>query len=419
MAAFSLILTGAFALPGLIRLVFPALSQLVYQLLGRDAQLAVLSLHAALGKTTVAVASLMIGIAMMVSLAVMIASFRQTVTDWVDQSMRADLWIEPAAKTVTKRAGFLSPQLLAQVQQLPGVTAVDPFLDVPITYAGQPANLGVGDVALLLQHGQLRWLTPTSSSQVLARLSRQPGVLLTESFARKHQLTAGDAVTLASPQGPVTLSVVAVYADYASEHGYIIVPRRWYEATFHDFRLNGLAVYTQAGVSSVKVKAALQQAVGPNTALTIRTNQELRQEVFRIFDQTFQITYALHAITIVVSVISVMNTLFALVLGDKREYGILKYLGLSRKQLMRMVFTQAAVLGVVGQGMGWLVGWGLSVVLIEVVNKQSFGWTIQMLWPWPYLLQSFGLVMLAAVVSAWWPARQAAKTPAPEAVRVE
>jgi putative ABC transport system permease protein len=141
--------------------------------------------------------------------------------------------------------------------------------------------------------------------------------------------------------------------------------------------------------------------------------------VLRIFDRTFSITYALHVIAIAVALLAVMNALFALVLEARREFGLLKYLGATNRQIGKIVLVKAGLLGLFGSFSGLAVGFALSFLLVYVINKQSFGWTIRFELPWVFLLQSFALVMFTSIVSGLIPARLAAKTPAPQVIKTE
>ena len=151
----------------------------------------------------------------------------------------------------------------------------------------------------------------------------------------------------------------------------------------------------------------------------IRNNQELRTEAMRVFDRTFSVTYALHTIAIAVALLSVMNALLALTHESRREFAILRYLGATRLQLRKVVLSQAVILAACGSVAGIAVGYVLSLLLVNVINRQSFGWTIQMLIPWDFIFQSSGLVILAALAAGILPANEAGRTKAAEYVRSE
>jgi putative ABC transport system permease protein len=419
LSALCFVLGGALILPWFLQGVLRIASQGMHRIFGLTGHLAGLNLLGALGRTSVAVASLMVGIAMMISLAVMIGSFRQTVIVWVDQTFKADLLVKPAARITSKVSAQLAPAVVESVRTTPGVRAVDAFYEFPIVYNGMPTNLGVGEMETLFEEGSLLFLNGETPQSVYTRLKESPSVLVTETFALKNNLQKGDTVTLETPAGPKTLPIAGVYYDYASDQGYIILPRRLYREYYQDDAVSDMAVYLDPQADPEAVRTAIHQQVPAGTRLTISTQRDVKQEVLRIFDDTFAITYALHLIAITVAILGVLNTLLALVLESRRDFGILRYLGATRQQIRRIVLLQAGLLGILGNLTGLGVGFVLSLLLIHVINKQSFGWSIQLYLSWDFIAQSFALVMISALLSGWIPARMAAQLPAPSVVRDE
>lgn len=418
-SALCTILAAALWMPLLLKMILSSLLPLLKKWFGIEARLAALILRGALGRTAVSVASLMIGIAMMVSLAVMISSFRQTVVTWVEQTLKADLWIEPVSKFDSKQTGRITPIALSTIRNLPGVAAVDDFYEFPIQYQGNPTHLGIGQFQVLAEYGNLLFLDGEAPKAVLKRVSEHPAVVITEPFSTRYHVQKGESIELVTPLGLKKFRVEGVYYDYSSDLGYIVMPRQWYQKFYQDDRVSNLAVYLKPGVNPETIRQAIQQKLKGQSRLDIRSNQELRENVLRIFDRTFAITYALHVIAIAVALLAVMNSLFALVLEARREFGILKYLGAKDSQIGKIVLFKAGLLGLFGNISGLMVGLVLSFLLIFVINKQSFGWTIRFELPWPFLLQSFALVMLTSILSGLIPARLAAKTPAPEVIKSE
>jgi putative ABC transport system permease protein len=152
--------------------------------------------------------------------------------------------------------------------------------------------------------------------------------------------------------------------------------------------------------------------------LVIR-NHELRQEILEIFDRSFLLTYVLEAIAVLVAILGIVNTLVTAVLERRREFATLRALGASTRQVERLVLWEAAYLGLIGAGLGVVGGLLLALVLIHVINKQSFGWTIQMTFPGGVILQAVGIALTAALVAGYWPARWAARQPVVEGLREE
>jgi len=167
-----------------------------------------------------------------------------------------------------------------------------------------------------------------------------------------------------------------------------VIARARYAQIYGDDSVSSCAIYLKPGVQPDTVRDDIIKAAGMSSSLRVRTTRELRAEALKIFDRTFAITYALHTIAILVALLSVMNALFALTMESKREFGILRYLGASTEQLRRIVLVQAGILGAIGNMTGLVLGFLLSLLLIFVVNKQSFGWTVQFSFPTEFLIQS-------------------------------
>ena len=163
----------------------------------------------------------------------------------------------------------------------------------------------------------------------------------------------------------------------------------------------------------------IERALRGRFALRVRTNATLRKLVLQIFDRTFAVTYALEAVAIAVAVLGVFNTLTALVLERRREIGLLRVLGASAARVRRAVRYEAAAIGGLGIALGLASGAAMSLVLVHVINRQSFGWTIAMRWPWAFLAGALALVFVTTLLAAARPAGLAAATDVAAALKEE
>ena len=177
---------------------------------------------------------------------------------------------------------------------------------------------------------------------------------------------------------------------------------------YGDLRPTSLTVYLKRGADAAAVRDELMQALGARHRVFIHTNQSIRSEVLRIFDATFAITYALEAIAIFVGILGVSGTLLTLILERRHELASLRLVGADRRQVRKMVVIEAGLIGLVSQALGLVAGLGLALVLIYVINVQSFGWTIQFDLPGWFLLQSSAALFVATALAGLYPARVAA-----------
>lgn len=418
LAALSWVVGCSLLMPILLSGLLPVLADLLEQLNFTEGRLAARSLEGAIGRTSVACASLMIGIAMMVSLSIMVGSFRQTVMVWIDQTLRADLWVQPLARAYGSPLSRMQESTLEKLRRLPEVAAIDGFVEFPIEYHGEPTNLAAGDFEVVGKFGNLAFTSGEANAKVCARVQANDAVV-SESFAIRKSVRQGDIIHLDTPGGQLAVKVQGIYYDYASDLGYIVIRRDVYARYFKDTTLSSCAIYLSPNCDPNVARTKILRILDNKTQLYIRTTKQLRTEALHVFDRTFSITYALHSIAIVVAMLAVANALFALTLESKRDFAILRYLGASGGQLKRIVLTQAVLLGTVGNITGTGLGLLLSLLLIYVINMQSFGWTIQLSIPWTNLFQSSILIVVTAAVAGLGPAKLAAQTPAPGAVREE
>ena len=212
--------------------------------------------------------------------------------------------------------------------------------------------------------------------------------------------------------------MAAVYNDYSSDGGVVILDETTFAKLFHDNSLNSLAVYAVPGADLQELRSRIVRSVLP-LRIDVQTTRELRDLVIAIFNRTFAITYALYIISIAIAVLGIVSTLFALVLERRREIGLMRYLGLRAAQVRSMVLYEAAYIGVLGGASGIAVGILLALLLIFVINRQAFGWLIELHMPWEFIATSFVLVIGTAVLAGLYPARVAARIATADAVRAE
>jgi putative ABC transport system permease protein len=189
--------------------------------------------------------------------------------------------------------------------------------------------------------------------------------------------------------------------------------------SFADDRINTVVLFLKPGVNREQARRDLEARFGPKYHAFVVTNAEVRREVMRIFDQTFMITYALLAVAVIVAVLGIVNTLAALILERTRELALLRVAGMSAQQLRLMIVLESTLLGIASTIVGIVMGYILSLVLIFVINKQSFGWTIEFHTPVAIIAASLTITFLAASLSGLIPARLAQRILLAEALKSE
>jgi putative ABC transport system permease protein len=211
-------------------------------------------------------------------------------------------------------------------------------------------------------------------------------------------------------QARAEFRIADVYYDYASERGMILMDRNVMLRYLPDPAPSNIAVFVQPGASAAAVRVEIDGAAAKAGArILIFANSDLRSQAVQIFDRTFAITYALEGVAVLVAILGVAGALLALVIDRRRELGLLRYLGASSAQLRKLILTEAGLLGLLANFSGVILGFFLSLILIFVINKQSFGWTIRLHWPLALLLDAVSVVWIATLLAGYYPARVAVR----------
>ena len=405
-AAVMLIGSSALLIPAMVAGLSSVSAGLIRRLLGVEALLAARGLVGSLRRTSVLVGALSTAIAMMAAVGIMVGSFRETVLVWMDDRLQADLYLRPAGPAGPDKHPTMSAEVADRIAGLAEVSAVDRFRAYEISYGGMPAILGGGDTAITGRYGRRPFLSGADPRVVFPKLGTGDTVIVSEAFANKHHVKAGDVLKLPLGGLAANFRVVDVYYDYSSERGYIIMDRKTLLRYLPDPAPSNIAVYLKPGVGMDEGKRAVEAATAGRKVLVF-SNRTLRAEAIKIFDRTFAITYALEGVAIFVAVMGVAGALLALVIDRRRELGLLRFLGISGPRLRRMILFEAGLLGLLANLAGLVLGVLLSLLLIYVINEQSFGWTIQFHWPVAVLLGALSVVYLATVAAGLYPARVA------------
>ncbi len=401
-----LVAASAFAIPALVNFISMLTGKLLGRLIGVEGLLASRSLAASLRRTSVLVAALSTAIAMMVSVGIMVGSFRQTVMTWMNDQLPADLYLRPASGPAADRHPTISVELTEKIAKIDGVAAVDRLRAYEISYDGLPATLASVDLRVLRAYRNSDFFSGRPTDQVFGELRGANTVIVSEPFTYKHHVKTGDMITLSLGETREQFRIADVYYDYASERGYVLMDRETLLRYLPDPTPSNIAVFVAPHVNPEDVRKKIVEAAAGYHIL-IFSDRDLRTEAIRIFDRTFAITYALEAVAVFVAVMGIAGALLALVIDRRRELGLLRFLGASAGQLRKLILVEAGLLGLLANVAGFVLGYFLSLILVFVINKQSFGWTIRFHWPVAVLLGALSVVYVATVLAGLYPARVA------------
>jgi putative ABC transport system permease protein len=403
------VLGASFLVPAILFATAHVSRRIMRQRFGVAGLLAHANLASAIPRLSISVAALAVSLSMMVAIAVMIGSFRDTVNYWVSQTLQADLFVSPGVRPRPGAEHTLSSEVVTAVKAHPAVLAADAFRNMDLTYEGNLVMVGSGDFDILLRHGSLMFKAPADGRAALRGAIGRDALVMSESFAFRYGKRQGETITLQTPSGPRTFTIAAIYYDYTSDRGVLVMDHGTFRRTFGDLPPTGMTVYLKPGSDADRVREETLAAIGDGHRAFIYTNRSLRTEVLRIFDSTFAITYALEVVAVFVAMMGVAGTLLTLVLERRRDLLMVRLIGASYRQVRRVVVLEAVLIGAASQAVGIAVGFALSFVLIYVINVQSFGWTIQFHVPWLFLVQSTIVVVVGTALAGVFPAREAAR----------
>ncbi|MES2973563.1 MAG: FtsX-like permease family protein [Pseudomonadota bacterium] len=416
-----LLVGGIAALPWLIALLYDALSPLVARRL--LPLLAVERARRVRESAAVAVSGVVASLSLAVALTVMVASFRDSVTQWLDVVLPAQLYVRTAGTVGASDTAYFSPGFVQGVARVPGVQRIgyqrvsqllldpgrpavaliarsidDPARDFPLV--GEAVPVPPGQIAIYVTEAMVD-LYGAQTGSVFKPL--QPA------FAPAMQ---------AGP--PPVFFVAGIWRDYARQTGAIAMDQRDFARLTGDQRINDIALWLDPGVEEGGIRQAIQalaRAQGGDGLVEFSSAAQIRAVSLRIFDRSFAVTYWLQAVAIAIGLFGVAASFSAQVLARRKEFGLLAHLGLTRRQILAVVAGEGAAWTLIGSVAGLLLGLAVSVVLVHVVNPQSFHWTMDLLVPWLRLAALCAAVVLAGTGTAWLAGRAAARQDAVLAVK--
>ncbi len=387
---------GSQALWGAARLLQP---------LGRVAAIARLGispLTTPSGRHVLAAAGLICAVAMTAGMVILVGSFDRTMRRWIERTFQADLYVSSAGAQSASTDNRLSPETWRALVADPAVADANVLHGIEVTLPAGTTILAAGNLGFLQRHVQLAWVErPSNLDAVFAPGPSSPGspipALVSESFSERFQQHRGDVVDLPTPSGSRALRIEGVFADYGNERGTLVIDRVHFVDWFQTDLAASVIVALRDPAQAESVRSAW---LAKHPGLQILTNRHLRTEVLRIFRQTFSITYALEAIGLTVAVLGLGMTLASILIERRADWTTLRALGMRPNELAAVAAVEGLVVAAVGLAVGLVVSGALGWLLIRVINKQTFGWTLEFAAPLgPLALLGFLVLAGAATVS--------------------
>lgn len=412
-----LILGYSLLVPLIIIFVLKILTPVVKSVFGITGKIACGGIVSNLSRTGVAIAALSLAVAASVGVGTMVTSFRTTVVSWLETTLEADLYISAPSLISRSNTSVMEKELPDKIRQLGNVSSVNHYREIQIlTDFGMTTILGS-------KYDEQKFNTflikETNSENLWEDITQNEKVMVTEPFAYRNNIRLGSLLKLPTDKGDREFEVAAIYYDYASDIGIINLWDDLYRKYWNDDAISGIAVFAKTGVDSEKLSDEIRLISDPSQEILIRSNKFLRESSIEVFDRTFLIAYVLQLLAVAVAFIGILSSLMALQLERAREYGVLRALGLTPSQLWKMVTLQTGLMGLIAGIISIPLGNILAAVLIYIINKRSFGWTLQFDILPMEMLYALILAVVAASLAGIYPGIKMSKTKPALALREE
>lgn len=387
----------------------------IWGLLGRMAPREVIN---SISRTSVAVAALMVAIAVTIGVSLMVSSFRFTVETWMNQILHGDIYVSVPGATVNQPMQAIDPQAITILNNSEGVVRVDllqnAIVDSPVGPIQISANNNPNDGL-----EQVYLATDYAPSEIWQAVE-EGAVLVSEPLANRLDIPLHNGeLSLYTNDGLRDFPVAGIYYDYASSQGNAILSLDIYRQLWGDDQVAAAAIILEPGQDVQAIAEGLKIQLAPIQNLLVRPNQALRSDALEVFDRTFAITGALQLMTTFVAFVGVLSAMMSLQLDKQRQLGILKAIGLTGRQLWRLIALETGLIGAVAGLLSMPTGYVLALILVFIINRRSFGWTLQMqVTPEPFI-QAFVIALVAALLAGLYPALRIMRRNTSEAIRFD
>ncbi|HEY4718586.1 MAG TPA: FtsX-like permease family protein [Anaerolineales bacterium] len=407
----------ALTTPWITQRLMPLAARLLGWAIGPLGRLAPREVSASASRTSPAMAALMVAVAVTIGASLMISSFRGSVIAWLDQILSNDIYGSVAGSSLAEPAVPIEPELIAQVQNWPGIEAVHLLRYIEVDSPYGPVTLSANNNP---NDGEEQlYVSKQGEEQEVWEAVQAGAVMVSEPLATRLDLRLGDDLVLYTPDGERRFPIVAIFRDYTSSRGNVTMWLENYRALWGDEAVTAFSARVTPGQDVDAIVAEMKVKLNQGQFINIRSNVGLRAETLEVFDRTFLITGALQIITTGVAFVGVLSAMLAMQLEKQRHMGILKAIGLSQPQLWVLTLLETSLIGAVAGLLALPTGYIVAEILLQLINKRSFGWSLQMQLEAAPFIQALLIAVAAALLAGLYPAYRASRRSAAEAMRFD
>ncbi|MDA1256147.1 MAG: ABC transporter permease, partial [Proteobacteria bacterium] len=395
-------------IPSFLRLLVSLINYVSASWLDTLSKISIRSISRNLSRSSIAIIALMIALSISLSLDITVNSFRATVKDWLDSSLKADVYISAPSLSANQTTGSLSEELMDKLKDDEIISSKSQAL---ISYRNNSVQSNLGEIRLasidlkpqVIESFKFKKIDPNW----LENFSNTNALIVSEPFAYKNNLKIGSKISLKTKYGNKEFRILGIFFDYGSDQGIAMIYKKNYQKLWDDYNISSLGIIIKdqlekdLAINAIKESLAI---INLKHNFNYRSNYDLKKESLEIFDRTFQITKALKFISIFIAFIAIISTLLALNLERQKEYAILGALGLSQKQISTMIMKQSFFMGIISAIIAVPVGLIEAVLLLQVINLRSFGWTLNFHFDPITIAEVFIVAILAAFIASLYPA---------------
>jgi putative ABC transport system permease protein len=419
-ATIFLLLGISLATPSVLQGFLTLFRRVVAPRVGAAGKLAGLNLQKNIGRNAVAVAAIFFGISVFVSSAGIVYSTKKSVLDWIDSYVRGDIIVTSGHPIATTGAQNIPMpvDMWKEIEKVPGVLSADPFRKIYIDYHGHRILLMVLDIPRRMKYSPFI-VAKGTREDMLRMLPDQNYITMNEALAAQERVKPGDSILIPTPEGPVKFKIAVINVDYSSDSGSVLMDIHTYQRYWKEFLADSFSVRVKSKENVEAVRAEIVKGFGIDRKLFVLPARDFKNEIRKVIDQGFAVNHAINIITILIACLGIIVTLLSSVLERTREIGILRSIGMLRRQVSRVVVIESMLLGIIGgalgAGAGIIIGW----MSLEGFLKADYGASMQYHINFASIGWALALSTLLSALAGIYPAQRAAKINIVEALAYE